>query len=301
MWVHCSSELLDCAPIIIFCYEATRGTDHLRRFFGEFLGYITCDAYISYQVLAAETKGIEVTGCLMHCRRYFAEAFFVNDVASLSDEQLREMPETRALMLIRDIYHEEGKLKEMSAEDRAGARQTSVSPKVDAFFEFVHGLDNSGGHSCERLRRAVQYAVNQETCLRRFLSDGNIPCDNGYAERIIRSYSIGRSNWLFADTEYGAEVNALVYSVVETAKANKVNVGCYLQYLFEEIPKHLDQADREFLKDMTPWSNAYIRYEELAKRENLLKYKQLFPEPEKPRTPRKKDWPGLSVSEGKSA
>lgn len=38
MWVHCSSELLDCNPIIIFCYEATRGTDHLRKFFREFLG-----------------------------------------------------------------------------------------------------------------------------------------------------------------------------------------------------------------------------------------------------------------------
>ena len=49
MWIHCSNELLECNPIIIFCYEATRGTDHLRSFFKEFLGYITCDAYVSYR------------------------------------------------------------------------------------------------------------------------------------------------------------------------------------------------------------------------------------------------------------
>jgi transposase len=67
MWVHCSSELLDCNPIIIFCYEATRKTEHLRSFFREFLGYITCDAYISYQVLENEKNGlITVTGCMMH-------------------------------------------------------------------------------------------------------------------------------------------------------------------------------------------------------------------------------------------
>lgn len=76
LWVHTSSELTDCPPVIIFCYEETRGTDHLRHFFREFLGYITCDAYISYRVLEEESGGeILTTGCFMHCRRYFAEAF----------------------------------------------------------------------------------------------------------------------------------------------------------------------------------------------------------------------------------
>jgi transposase len=135
MWIHCSSELLDCNPIIIFCYEATRGTDHLRSFFREFLGYITCDAYVSYQVLEDEKNGlITVTGCMMHCRRYFAEAFFVNDVAELSNEQLLELPETKALMLIRDIYHEENQLKDMNFEDRTVIRSMSIYLKHQTRF-----------------------------------------------------------------------------------------------------------------------------------------------------------------------
>jgi len=87
MWVHCSSELMDCHPIIVFWYEATRGTDHLRKLFGEFLGYIICDAYISYQVIESECGGITVAGCLMHCRRYFAEALFIMNVADMSEEE----------------------------------------------------------------------------------------------------------------------------------------------------------------------------------------------------------------------
>jgi len=118
LWIHCSSELYDCNPIVVFCYEATRGTDHLRRLFGEFLGYITSDAYISYQVLENEHEGITATGCLMHCRRYLAEAFFVNDVASMSDDEIASLPETRALLLIREIYAEEKGLKDLDADSR---------------------------------------------------------------------------------------------------------------------------------------------------------------------------------------
>lgn len=104
-WVHVSSGLSDCPPVIIFCYEETRGTDHLRRFFQEFLGYITCDAYISYRDVEGESGGdILTTGCFMHCRRYFAEAFFVQNVAAMNDEELLELPETKALLLIRGIY-----------------------------------------------------------------------------------------------------------------------------------------------------------------------------------------------------
>jgi transposase len=290
MWVHCSSELLNCNPIIIFCYEATRGTDHLRSFFREFFGYITCDAYISYQVLEDEKKGlITVTGCLMHCRRYLAEAFFVNDVAGLSDEQLIELPETKALMMIRDIYHEENQLKGLNSDDRTALRKEKVKPKVDRFFEYVHSLEASDRIFSNRMSKAITYAVNQEEYLRQFLSDGYIPIDNGHVERVIRSYSIGRANWIFADTVFGAKVNALMYSVVETAKANHVNVRCYLQYLLEEIPKHLDHSDKSFLKDMVPWSEVYHSYEAQKKQADERLLQSLFPEPERPKTPRKRD------------
>jgi hypothetical protein len=290
IWVHTGSELLDCAPIIVFCYEATRNTEHLRAFFGEFMGYITCDAYISYHVLEAESDGrITATGCLMHCRRYFAEAFFVNDVASLPNDELLALKETKALMLIRDIYTEENRLKEMSADGRKVARSTDVAPKVEAFFKYVHSLRESNEILSDRMNKAVTYAINQEQYLRRFLDDGHIPIDNGNCERIIRSYSIGRANWLFADTIAGAKVNAIAYSIVETAKANRVNVGCYLNYLFEKLPAANNPTDKEFLASMMPWSTAYKEYEAARKQAEIGHYRNIFPEPERPRTPTKRE------------
>ena len=224
----------------------------------------------------------------MHCRRYFAEAFFINEISELSDEQLKELPETKALLLIRDIYIEENKLKSLSADERLTIRKEKVSPLVDRFFDYIRELLDSDIVFSDRMKKAINYAINQEEHLRVFLTDGNICCDNGNAERHIRSYSVGRANWLFADTVFGAEINATMYSVVETAKANKANVLAYLKYLLEEMPKHKDDSSREYLADMTPWSDKYRQYEADYLLNSRKLCQNLFVEPEKPKPPTKR-------------
>ena len=292
LWVHSTGELYDGNPIIIFIYEQTRGTDHLRKLLLEFHGYITCDAYISYHVLEEESGGrILTTGCMMHCRRYFALSLFVHDLKNMSEEEILQLPETKVLMLIRAIYHEEMKLRDLTARDRLAARKEYVLPKVNDLFDYIHELDNSGEHFSEKLSKAISYAVNQEKYLRRFLEDGNIPLDNGSSERYISSYSKGRANWLFADTMLGAEVNAAMYSIVETAKANKVNPYEYIKYLLEKMPEHLDEkgnvADPECLKDMMPWSDAFKAYHRECIECRKTLYTGIFPIPAVPKPPKR--------------
>ena len=292
LWVHSTGELYNGNPIIIFIYEQTRGTDHLRKLLLEFHGYLTCDAYISYHVMEKESEGrITVTGCMMHCRRYFALSLFVKDLKNMSEDEIMQLPEVKVLMLIRAVYHEEMKLRNMTADDRLAARKEFVAPKVEALFVYIHEFEASDEPRSEKLSKAISYAVNQEKYLRRFLEDGNIPIDNGSSERFIAAYSRGRANWLFADTIIGAEVNAAMYSIVETAKANKVNPYEYIKYLLEKMPDHLDAegnvADLECLKDMMPWSEAFHKYEQecVHKRNNL--YSNMFPEPMVPKPPKK--------------
>ncbi|WP_415470385.1 IS66 family transposase [Clostridium saccharoperbutylacetonicum] len=54
--------------------------------------------------------------------------------------------------------------------------------------------------------------------------DGKIPISNNQAENAIRPFAVWRRVWLFADTPEGAESSAIAYSIVETAKANKLNI-----------------------------------------------------------------------------
>lgn len=284
MWLHCTSELYNGFPIVVFCYEATRGTDHLRDMFGDFLGYITCDAYISYQVLEQENGKVTVTGCFMHLRRYFAEALFINDISVMSDAELSELPEIKVLLIIREIYIEESKLKELPAGERLTKRQLIIKPLVNRLYDYIHSLVSDGNIYSDRMNKAINYAINQEQRLREFLNDGTIPIDNGHSERIIRAYSIGRANWLFADTIDGAKVNATMYSITETAKANGANDYIYLQYLLENMPARLElygTCDNEFLESMMPWSKEYKEYEKNTKEKSIESFRRMFPKPEK--------------------
>ena len=90
--------------------------------------------------------------------------------------------------------------------------------------------------------------------MRVFLDDGEVPIDNNASERAIRGFCIGKKNWEVIDTIRGAESSAIIYSIAETAKANKLKPYEYFEYLLSELPKHLDQTDRSFLEDLLPWS-----------------------------------------------
>jgi hypothetical protein len=262
VWLHRSSELDTVNPVAVYCYEPTRGTDHLRDFYKGISAFITCDAYISYDTLEKESNGtIIITGCFFHVRRRFADALKLIDLNKLSLEEALDLPELKALIMIRDIARAEDELKHLTPDERTLCRPVKVKPFVDAFFEFVHAFDLNDPLASSKLKDAIQYSINREKYLRRFLADGHIPYHNTAAERSFKGYAVGRRNWLFANTERGAHATCIIYSLVETAKLNKANPLIYLQYLLERVPDYLDITDRSKLEDLMPWSEGYKIYE----------------------------------------
>ena len=289
IWVHRSGEFSEGPQIVAYCYEKTRGADHLRSFYGTLLEmiYLTCDAYGAYPAFADETFELLIlTGCWMHCRRRLVEAALVLNVKGLSEEQVKLLPEIQAIFLIRDIYLAEKPLKEFSASERLSRRQQEVKPKVDAFFAFIRAIDLSNPLISEKLRDAVQYALNQETCLRRFLEDGYIPIDNGACERSVKPVALSRRNSLFSLTVSGAESSVMIQTLIETARSNSADPYYYLKYLMEQMPKHLYEKGREYMPEMMPWSEGYRQYE-IRERVNAP-WAQAPPGNERPKTPTKR-------------
>ena len=90
--------------------------------------------------------------------------------------------------------------------------------------------------------------------LRVFLDDPQIPLDNNLAEQSIRPFCVGKKNWKLIDTVHGAQASAIIYSIVETAKANDLNIYNYFKHLLTEVPKHMDDTDLSFLDPLLPWS-----------------------------------------------
>ncbi len=85
--------------------------------------------------------------------------------------------------------------------------------------------------------KALHYLHHEWPKLVRYLDDGRLEIDNNRAENAIRPFVTGRKNWLFSDSVRGVKASAILYSLIETAKANQLEPYTYLRRLFTELPK----------------------------------------------------------------
>ena len=246
MWVYRSGHLYQDRQIVLYEYQQTRNASHPREFLKGYDGICVTDGYQVYHTLEKELEELTIAGCWVHCRRRF-------------DEALKLVPksyqkESNAFLLMKQIqaiYREEGKLNDLSSDERLKQRQVVIKPLVDAFFTYLKTINVS---KKDKFGDAIGYALNQEKYLRVFLTDGDVPIDNNASERAIRGFCIGKKNWQMIDTINGAKSSAIIYSIVETAKANNLKPFDYVQYLLEEIPKHMNDRDCSFLENLLPWS-----------------------------------------------
>ena len=248
MWVYRSGFMYKDAQIVLYEYQKTRNASHPGTFLRNYSGICVTDGYQVYHSVEKQLDGLKIAGCWVHCRRKFDEA------QSVIPKSARKGTMSYLIMKqIQAIYREEGKLKDLSSEERLTQRQLIISPLVDALFVYLkqheHEVPGSG-----KLREAFTYALNQEQYLRVFLTDGDVPMDNNASERAIRGFCIGKRNWQVIDTINGATSSAIIYSIAETAKANNLKPYEYFEYILTEIPKHMDDTDRGFLEDLLPWS-----------------------------------------------
>ena len=248
MWVYRSGFMQQERQIILYEYQKTRNASHPRKFLKDYTGICVTDGYQVYHTLEKEREDLRIAGCWVHCRRRFNDALEMVPKAHQKESVLYLI-----MNQIRAIYREEGKLSDLSSEDRITQRQLVVKPLVDAFFAYLKQISSKTPQN-GKVKEAFTYALNQERYLRVFLEDGDVPIDNNASERAIRGFCIGKKNWEMIDTINGATSSAIIYSIAETAKVNNLKPYDYFEYLLTEIPKHEDDTNTDFLEALLPWS-----------------------------------------------
>lgn len=271
IWAHMTSEFCEGPKIVVFCYERTRGTDHLRKFFPkEFSGTICADAYQAYLTFARERDGlVTISLCWMHCRRRIAEALSLLHLKDKAKRELDQLPEVRAIRMIAAVYRAENKLRTLSADERNRLRNKTVRRLVDQFYNYMEELNQDLSSLSGKMKDAVQYAVEHRDGLYRFLDDGAIPIDNGYAERNIKSIVLARRACLFSTSVDGAKANTIMSSIAQTAIRNGADPRLYIGFLLEAMPDYMDETDRSVLDRLMPWGDAFREYTEKKKDEVL--------------------------------
>lgn len=248
MWVY-RSRSESSHPIILYEWQPSRRSDHPREFLKDFSGTVITDGYQVYHKLGNEREDLKIAGCWIHARRPFAEF-----IKSIRPESSKGSVAQEAYDKITELLHLDNDLDDLSSEERLKQRQLILQDKVDAYFEWVkHKYTQVTKGSATG--KALAYSINQEKYLRLFLTDGDIPMDNNPAEQAIRPFTIGRKNFVLIESDHGAKASAMLYSLVETAKANGLNTYKYLEMLLTAIPKHMEDKDNKFLDALLPWSD----------------------------------------------
>mgnify|MGYP002860347984 CR=1 FL=1 len=253
MWVFRSGEFNTEKPIILFDYRNSRAGENACNFLDGFSGTLECDGCSGYRFLDRVSEEISIACCWTHARRRFADA-----VKAYGEKKsgVQDTLAYRALEKISRIYLLDEKFKNLPPEERKKRRQSTVKPRVDAFFAWVKEHRNDVLPK-SKTGEGFAYCLNNEKFLRMFLDNGLIPIDNSAAERAIRPFTVGRKNWQLIDTISGAKASAIIYSIVEIAKACHLKPYEYLKHLLTEIPPRLNQKQSEFfLEDLLPWSES---------------------------------------------
>jgi transposase len=229
-------------PVVVFDYDASRGGQVPVRLLHDYRGYVMTDGYSGYNELM-RTDGIEQLICWAHVRRRFVEAVKVQPKGrrGLADE---------AVALIGKLYGVEREHKDASDDARLLARQTHSVPALAALRVW---LDKTlpGVTPKSALGTALSYLRDYWPRLTRYTERGDLPIDNNRAENAIRPFVVGRKAWLFSDTVAGANASAIIYSVLETVKANGVEPYTWLRRVLRDLSAAKSVDDVEAL---LPWN-----------------------------------------------
>lgn len=257
MWVYRTGEFNKERPIVIYDYQRTRHHQHPKEFLKEFKGILETDGLQQYHILDDSMDGITNANCWVHARRDFADA--IKALSKDNKKRTKNAIAYQALVRIAAMYKIEDTLRDLSAEERIRERQKSIAPLVDEFFMWVKKcVSDTTVLPRGKTAEGLNYCIDKEKYLRVFLTNGYVPMDNSASERAIRPFTIGRKNWVIIDSIRGAQASAVIYSIVETAKLNKLNVFCYLEHLLTELPKLADEKGdigTSKLEPLLPWSD----------------------------------------------
>lgn len=250
-------------PIVLYDYQPSRKGSCVQNFLEGFHGLVQCDGYQGYNKL----EDVILVCCLAHARRKFFEAVpaamrkrlklldinsdvVIEDINLPDEEEVKQLlPAEIGLLYCNKLFYLERTLKDLDPEERKQQRTVLEQPVWDQFWNWLDTLHPTGG---SKLGKAVVYAQNHHETLMNYLLDGRCEISNNRAERKAKSYAIGRKAFLFHTSEAGAGASAVMYSIVETAKANNLNIFQYLYTVLLYIPDYLNSSAG--IEQLMPWS-----------------------------------------------
>lgn len=238
MWVYASTKRAD-IQIRCFDYRDSRSGECAKAFLEGFAGILISDGYSGYNKVPEVTRA----GCWAHARRKWLEAMPKGSTTENSKA-------ARGYELCNRLFAVERDMEDLPADERRRQRLEKSTPILEEYWAWLNTIFQPAG----KLKDAVTYSRNQKEYLCTFMAHGEVEISNNQVENAIRPFVVGRKGWLFSDTPQGAQASAILYSLMETAKANGLNLELYIQHLLTVLPNRF-AAGAMRLDDLLPWAD----------------------------------------------
>ena len=229
-------------PVILFEYDPSRAQAVPLRLLEGWKGHLMADGLESYGAIAF-CEGVTRLGCWAHARRRFVDASKVLPAGKRGRAH-------EALALIGKLYAIERDARELNDTERLAQRQSQSRTVIDELRRWLDQMLPTVPPTSV-LGGALGYLHRQWPRLIPYLARGDLPIDNNPAENAIRPFVVGRKAWLFSDTQAGARASALIYSLVETTKANGMEPYLWLRNALRALPT---ATTVEHFEALLPWN-----------------------------------------------
>jgi len=231
-------------PVVTYHYSIDRSGGFAEQLLSGFKGYLQVDGYQGYASVCSNADIIRV-GCMAHVRRKFMD--FLKTIPK--KEQSTHFV-TEIIKMMQQLYKIEDEMRQSKITARSEVRKQRSTPILDSIHEWllrqsVNVAENS------ILGRAFSYALKEWHHVIKYVDHDACEIDNNLIENAIRPFCLGKKNWLFSDTERGAQASANIFTIIQTAKRNGLDPEDYLKHILSNVA--LLQTP-EGIESLLPWN-----------------------------------------------
>ncbi|WP_423492991.1 IS66 family transposase [Lacticaseibacillus paracasei] len=231
MWA--ARTVRSCAtPVVYYTYNQSRGGQVAKDLYSGFTGVLQCDGYSGYNNL----KDVKRVGCWAHVRRKFYETVRISNTLKTCEP----------LKLIDYMFFLENMWHKLAPKARRRLRHSKMKRLLKQFWSWC---DTSDALPKSGFGKAIKYAQDQRPYLNVILQYGAIDWSNNATERNMKSYVMGRKNFLFNGVPEGAKANAILMTMIEIAKANGLDPMTYIVSLLDELAQFPEWRKSSYLGD----------------------------------------------------
>ncbi len=253
-------------PAVSYRYYPSRAALVAQELTAGFDGILQSDGYTAYRSVVKSRDGDLVNSfCLTHVRRKFYDIYMgtnfrknkkhmspsIKGIRKTAQEFVQEIG---AVFALENRMREQLARGEMSEEQFLRKRKEQAVPLFEKFKVHLEAQKKSViPHT--PLAGAINYSLNLFDGLQTYLDSVELGPDNSAVERAVRPVALGRHSWNFSGSPAGAHSSCTMYTLLQSARLNRLDPGAYLNHILEKATPLVDLPyNKQAWSALLPWN-----------------------------------------------